>query len=182
MPLTSLDLGAGGQPPIPRWRWSVLRGIILALAVLILLAFAPLLLGKPIRPGTIYIVSRPKTHADCEVERSLKMLVRVYGVHKFSFVVTDSDQDPRIDECAMASPTIYLGQSLSSDAAHSIYQEGCRFIGVAPDHPDFCARTIAHEFGHHRFGDVGMPAWLWILNPIYDGRNNLIIWLGTVAS
>jgi len=144
------------------------------------LTFSPLAFGKPISPRKITIISDPSIHADCEVKRSIELLKRVYRMHGFDFDVNDSTTPPPDHGCSTAASTIYLGPTVTPDAAHSIYQDGCRYIGVDPEHLDFCSRTIAHEFGHHRYGDVGMPGWLTLLlNPLCDFRNNFIIRLGT---
>lgn len=176
MPLTALNLGKGPPPVVPKWRPHVLLAVPVALIALVLLAFCPLLFGEPIRPGTVRIVLSPQVSGDCEVQRSLEWLKRIYGPG-FQFLPTVGTE-PAISVAEPRGVTIYIEADPGQPhAGVSGSDHGCRRTRIDPGHINFGKRTLAHEFGHQRWGDIGLPAWAgYPLNWLCDVRNDSIIW------
>lgn len=164
---------SGYEPP--RWPWK--RGIPLGLIALLLLLFAvPALKGTPIAPQLIRIKVARRIREDCELNRSFVVLEYVYSAFKFEYSDwPDPTKAPRPEDCPRIPPTIYVGYTSYQVAARSGNDRGCRQTNVNLDHPSFTVSTMAHEFGHHRFGDTGLPPWMTILDGLYDCRNWLII-------
>jgi hypothetical protein len=170
--------GSAVPPLVPPWRRSiVLLGILGAFFALVLITFSPLLFGEPVREGTVQIVLAPGVDGDCEVQRSKEWLKRIYepyGFH-FQFTVTDEPDRPVAEP---ADTTIYIDEySGLPNPGASGSDHGLRRTSIDPSHIRFDKRTLAHEFGHQRWGDVGMPEWFrWGLNWLCDIRNDSIIW------
>ena len=165
----------------PNWSKSGILGLFLAIAGYWLIVHMPQQYGKPLRPDAVQIVVAPELYRDCEVERSLLVLDRVFRRSGFSFIVSQSTSSLPMT-CGEADATIYLIRpKMTGAAASGFYEESkCRITAIAPDNVDFDKRTIAHEFGHHRYGDLGL--WKWaakLLNAPYDYRNDFFIWLHT---
>lgn len=174
----------------PRWRTYILYGMPVFLVLYCLLAFLPLLCGKPIGAGSAsnprrihLVITEAEIGNDCEIQRAVELLEWVYGPHGYKFDITVGLLPNKMApaEPDDGSDTIYLGEPLDSNAGASCYQHFCRYTGLAPKHREFSKLTLAHEFGHHRFGDIGLPNWiqsLGVLDPVCDYRNDFVVWLG----
>ena len=52
-------------------------------------------------------------------------------------------------------------------------RDGVRTIDVNPNHPGFGDTTLAHEFGHHKNGDLYVDMWYF---PFYIFQNMVFDW------
>jgi hypothetical protein len=138
----------------------------------------PSVFGAPISGRqTVHFMVSANLLDDCEVKRSFQLMRRVYERRGYSFSATRlKDRIPV--QCPISPVSIYLVPYIGGDAGASkpLENDGCRVIGIDPEHVDFSKRTLAHEFGHEWFGEVGLPRLLApILNPLYDFRTDVFV-------
>ena len=166
------------------WTGFILLGLSAVLAGLYwFIVYMPQQFGKPLLPQAMQINMLPELFRDCELQRSIKLLTRVYRRPEFLISVKESTRIAP-SACESGDPNVYVFKSHLAVAARSGWgkNNNCRVTEVDPEHLDFSKRTMPHEFGHHRFGDVGLPEWVLLFgltNALYDCRNDFIIWLHT---
>jgi len=158
-----------GKPALQRWTRAMWGGLALIITGLVGIYALPGLLGKPLTSKTIHLVLTTKLNQDCEFQRAFSVFTSVY--REFHVIPSLSDRGPVPSE----EGWIFVGPPIALSAAQSAEEHGLRYIGINLDHPDFTTRSLAHEFGHHRFGDVGIDLGDCInlfLNFFWDIRNN----------
>jgi hypothetical protein len=164
-------LGGSLHDPEPQWRGPVLTGFFTGLVLIGLIM--PVWFGLPLEAQSVKLYCDAKIRRDCGVDRAVKVLQKVYSDRHFEIV----ERSPGNTNCAGDGSRIDVVPDRIPGPAHSWIENGCRFVGIDPDNPGFSSSTLAHEFGHQRFGDVALaPGVLTPLcNMIYDMRNDLII-------
>jgi hypothetical protein len=163
-----------GDDPEPPWRAPCFIGFFVTLVLIGLIV--PVWFGHPLRSKTVYLYCDAKSYGDCEVDRAVNVLRKVYGSRTFC-----KRQKPENDRgCGGDGARIDIVVDHITGPAHSWLENGCRFVGIDLNDPSFTSHTLAHEFGHQRFGDVGLTPGILtpLLNMVYDMRNDLIITYG----
>jgi hypothetical protein len=170
MPPLNILKGSAGDPE-PEWRAPVLTGFFAGLILIGLIM--PVWFGRPLNAQSVRLYCDAKTRLDCCVDRAVTVLRKVYDERHFEVV-----ERPLNDQgCGGDVARIDLVRERVPGAAHSWIENGCRFVGIDPDNPSFSSHTLAHEFGHHCFGDVGLSVGFLtpLFNMVFDMRNDLII-------
>lgn len=165
-------IGRSADDPEPQWRSPALTGFFATLILICLIM--PVWFGRPLSAHSVKLYCDAKNSGDCGVDRAVGVLRKVYGSRHFEII-----EKPVNDHgCAGDNARIdIVSDDRVTGPAHSWLENGCRFVGIDLNDPNFSSRTLAHEFGHQCFGDVGLSPSIFtpLLNMVYDVRNDLII-------
>jgi hypothetical protein len=156
---------------------ALLFGVVMTISPLVLPAFA----GCPIHDPKVQLLWEPGLRSDTRVDAAKDTLICIERDFAFRHTELPSGRDD--PQALLPNVTnILVRIDHSRSAGHSSAEKRDprrRRTFLDPSHSGFDSKTLAHEFGHQKFGDVCLPdpePMLGLyLNVIFDIRINSII-------